>query len=450
MTRISDTELQSAHEPFTTAHAEQRDQLMSALQHARQTAPHQPWWQAVPMPMRLTAAGLIIAAMAALVGLLQNGRAYGVEGLRERLLSIRSLYVKGFVYQQTKTDAGPATIAFPTEFYCGRPLLQYHRSYGFSHDAAERLSVTKRILVSDGKQTMLLDEDNKTATFTPTDPLAAELQVQSWLQMRLFEPLRLAEAGEFRRISEELIDEQLCHVYEHVDSPEEPMRFRTRIWIDPNNGMPMRVVTHALERNGTEEIFFEWNEIGINVDPPADMFAFQVPEDYQRTEPALPNANNSILIGGGGSISAGGKAASFSLGPMLNIDDRAVLLAWSLQSTGKNVKDGPQWFDIQPEFTLEDAARRVCDEITLHTDKSGDQQVRWSLIVPRDGRPLGAASLGIVYRLNGSTGSFGGKPLEIKAERLPKLIDEIQQRTLSEDADKAEIWTLEEIRAKLR
>jgi outer membrane lipoprotein-sorting protein len=451
MTRIPDTELRAAHELFTAGHTEHRDRLMSALQHAKQTAPRQSWWQTVPMPMRLTAAGLLIAATAALIGLLQGDRAYGVEGLRERLLAIRSLHVKGFIYQQTKTDVGPATIAFPTEFYCGRPLLQYHRSYGFGFNDGERLTqVTKHISVSDGNQTMLLDQNNKTAIFSTTDTLRAELQVESSLQIRLFEPLRLADAGEFHRVGEDLINDQMCHVYEHFDSADEPMRFRTRIWLDPNNGMPVKVVTHAIERNGTEVIFSEWNEIGINVDPPAEMFLFQVPEGYQRIEPAHPKAGNSILIGGGGSISAGGKSASFSQGPMLNIDNRAVLIAWSLRSTGQNVKDGPQWFDIQPEFTLEDATRRPCDEITLRTDESGDQKVRWSLIVPRDGQPLGVASLGIVYRLDRSTGSFGGKPLEVNAKRLPKLVEEIQQRTLPEDTDKAELWTLEEIRTKLR
>jgi outer membrane lipoprotein-sorting protein len=449
MTQIPDTDLRTAHELFAASHNEQRNRLMSALQHVKQAVRRQSWWQTVPMPVRLTAAGLLIAATAALIGLLQGDRAYGVEGLRERLLAIRSMHVKGFIYQQTKTDAGPATIAFPTEFYCGRPLLQYRRTYGFGHDADGKLTVTKHIFVSDGKQTMLLDEDQKTVTVLPADELRAELQVELWLQQRLFSPLRLAEAGAFQRKGDDLLEDRACHIYEHVDGPDEPMRFRTRIWLDPKNGMPVKIASYSIERNGAEQIFYEWNEIGINVDPPAEMFSFQVPDGYERVEPAATQADTSmaILDGGSGSISAGGRTAGFSLGPILNVDDRAALIAWSLRSTGK---DGLQWFDIQPEFTLKGAEKRPCDEITLRTDESGDQKVRWSLIVPRDGRPLGVASLGIIYRLDRSTGSYGGKPLQLNEERLAKLVDQIQQRTLPADANKSEIWTLEEIRAKLR
>src|SRR5690606_28122179 len=124
------------------------------------------------------------------------------------------------------------------------------------------------------------------------------------------------------------------------------------------------------------------------VDAPPGMFSFAVPEGYEKIESGAAETGPS---GGGGAGSSTQWANSW-IG--LNIDDQAVLFCWSLKTVEK---DGPQWFKKPPEFLLEGAPNRPCDEIALRTDE-GDPHWRWSLVVPRDGLAIGAQSLRVICK----------------------------------------------------
>jgi outer membrane lipoprotein-sorting protein len=365
--------------------------------------------------------------------------------------------LKGWVYHYTKTDAGKVPLAFPTESFCERPYRQYRTGYGFS-DNGRKLTVTSSVFISDGKQSMLIDKDKKTATFTPASKLESELMVEGSLQRRLFDELGEGDLGNFERIATETVNDLVCDVYElksngqsggrHVDGPDTLIRFRTRLWLNPQNGMPVKAASYSIETDGSEEIFWEWTEIGINVEPPEGMFSFEVPAGYERIEGEPRNPFTAMAsMNGGGGMTNNGKSASVSSGVALNVEDKAVLYCWSVKTTGK---DGPaQWFEGQPEFTVEDSKIRPCDEITLRTDKNGEDQVRWSLIVPRDRQPLESASLRMLYRLGQSSSSMEGRPLEFNEKRLTELVEEVQRRTLPATSNTAEIWTHDELRRKL-
>jgi hypothetical protein len=224
------------------------------------------------------------------------------------------------------------------------------------------------------------------------------------------------------------------------------MRFRTRLWLNPQDGMPVKVACYAIERAG-DEIFWEWTEIGINVDPPPEMFSFEVPVGFERVEGQRQDAAATMAtLSGGGGMADKGISAAVSSGVALNIDDESVLYCWSVRTSSK---DGVKWFDGQPEFSFDDGDKRPCEEITLRTDNFGERQSRWSLIVPRDRGPLGNASMSMVYRLGRSTSSMNVSPLKLRPKRLTEIVEECQRRTLPPNHDAAEIWTLEELRRKL-
>lgn len=443
MMPLPENDFAEAHELFNQGHAEQRARLMAALSQATQPRPKKASWRTIPLPLRLTAAGLLIAATAAFLSLSQGERAYGIEGLRERLLTIRSLHVKGWIYQQTKTEVGKATIAFPTEMFYERPYRNFRTYYGFSFGEAEKLTqVTSSAIVDDGEKTMVIDNDKKTARLAPADKLSSELRIEQFLQQSLFEQIGKGNLGEFKQVGTEQIDKAMCDVYEHLDQRHEPMRFRQRIWLNPQDGLPVKFATYEIEPTGEEVIFFEWTEIGINVEPPPEMFSFQVPEGYERIEANNPTPRGAALT----TSSAGSSTQWTNSGVGLNIDGSAVLFCWSLKTTDKN---GPQWFQTPPEFSLKGVGKRPCEEITLRTDDNGEQRWRWSLIVPRDRQPLGGSSLSMICRHAGNTTIGGATPLEFGHERLAEIVEAVQRRTLPENHDSAELWTLEELRQKL-
>jgi hypothetical protein len=102
-----------AHALFNRGHAEQRARLQTALSQIGPQCPQRTWWRNASLPLRLTAAGLMIAATVALLSLSQGERAYGLEGLKERLRTIRSLHLKGWLYHYTNSDSGKVPLAFP-------------------------------------------------------------------------------------------------------------------------------------------------------------------------------------------------------------------------------------------------------------------------------------------------------------------------------------------------
>jgi outer membrane lipoprotein-sorting protein len=446
-----------AHALFSRGHAEQRARLLSALSQTAPRRSRRTWWRNTPLPLRLTAASLLIAATAALLSLSPGERAFGIEGLRERLLTIRSLHLKGWLYHYTTTDSGRVPMAYPTEYFYERPYRQYRNTYSFM-DNGRQLTVASAVFIGDGERSMLIDEDQRTATFKPANKLEAELMVESAIQQRLFEELGEKKLGDFEKVAAERINDIVCDVYQlkpgrergglFVDGPDNLPQFRTRLWLNPKDGMPVKVACYEVESTGKEQIWWEWSEIGINVDPPEGMFSFQLPDGYEEVEAeAAANSNSMASISGGaGSSTKDGTTVSLQSGVAFNIDDKGILYCWSLRIAGK---DGPRWFESQPDFSLEGVAHRPCEEITLRTDDNGEHQERWSLVIPRDRRPLGNSSLNMIHRYGGNTGSMNLKPLEFSPNRLKEIVEECQRRTLPVNHEPADIWTLEELRQKL-
>lgn len=437
MTAPVDADFRRAYQVFGREHERQREALVAKL--AETGAKPQAARKWPSMRVALAATLMLMAGAVALFGLRGPEHVYGVEGLKERLLAVRSLHIKGWLYQQTMTEFGKATLRFPTETFHERPYRQYSTSYGFSFGEEDKLTqLTRSARVGDESRTMLIDHDGKRAIISPTDKLGAELSVESMFQQSLIEKLGQGAPDHFAPAGSEHVRGVMCDVYEHADDPQSPMPSRTKLWLDPRNGMPVKMVVFSIEPDG-DEPFWEWDDIAVNVDAPPEMFSFAVPEGYEKIEVDSAATGPS----GGGSAGSSNQWVNSWIG--LNIDDQAVLFCWSLKTIEK---DGPQWFKKPPEFLLEGAQNRPCDEIALRTDED-DPHWRWSLIVPRDRLPVGAQPLRMICKHERTTSIMGATPLVFAEARLAKLVKEVQRRTLPAGAAESEIWTLPELRAKL-
>ena len=446
MNDLADDDFRRAYQAFGRRHDDQRTVLLEILPNvtAKPQAVRRRTGRRIHFRGSLAAVILLLAASVAFFKMGPTQRVYGLDGLQQRLMALRSLHIKGWIYHQTKTEFGDATLRFPTETYHERPYRKYGIHYGFSDDGDKLVEVTTSTVVGDGSKTMMVDHDGKRAFVMPTDKINSELQVEWNLQQSLIKQILQGAPGEYQLVGTEKIGAVMCDMYENVDPIGKPIRIRKKLWLNPDDGMPVKLIGYVVNPD-EDELFWEWSEIHVNVDPPAEMFAFAVPESYEKVESRVEGATPSIQPQG----SAGSDKHWASVWTGLIIDDRAVLVCWSQRTT---VDGGQAWFHTAPTFSLSGVEERPCDEISLRTDVGDEDQWRWSLVLPRDKRPVGRDSMNMVCKTVGPRGdtiSMGTLPLTFETGRLVKLVEEVQRRTLPADASANDVWTMEELRAKL-
>ena len=78
------------------------------------------------------------------------------------------------------------------------------------------------------------------------------------------------------------MDGNWCDIYQ--SKPIGDLGFWRRIWIDPSKELPVRVMGFRRGSNGEDEPDYEDTEIHANVDPPPELFSFEVPDGYEVTE----------------------------------------------------------------------------------------------------------------------------------------------------------------------
>jgi hypothetical protein len=433
----ADETFRESYGMFDVCHAEQRQELLTALP----TGPRRLRRRRPAQRAAALAAALVVAAGIAGVALVRSTPAYGIEGVRERLLSLRSLHLKGWQYQRDTTEFGVATLRFPVERYYQRPSRSYNVGYGFSSNGNDDLvRVTSSASANDGERSIALLHDQKRAILTPSDPLDAELSVERGLQISEVERLINGLPEDYQRVGTELVDGAWCDIYQSKVDDVGGLQFWRRLWIDPTSGLPVRVLGMKRHEGEEAEPFYEYTEIHANVDPPAELFSFEAPAGYEVTKiEAMPRPAGIWPTSSG---SAGSRQVAEYVG--LGIDDRAMLVCWSqwTQEGGAKV-----WFKDPPSMTFDGAGSRACKATTLYETTSGDVRWRWSLVRPRDGRPIGADGLTIqVSHGREGTVMLNVQPLAFADAQLSEMVDRVQRRSLEAGGDFGPIKSLAELR----
>jgi outer membrane lipoprotein-sorting protein len=435
MNTPTEDNFRDAYAVYERNHAEQREAMLAALP------------QSAPMKRRLRlrpalaalAAVLVIALGIAGFEAIRPTPAYGLDGLRERLQSLKSWHIKGYIFQRTKTQFGVATVRFPTERYYQRPSRSFHTAYGFSSQGNDDLvQVTRSYTVSDDQRSLMVSHDQKKAVLTTSiDPLQAELSVAAGLQVSEIEQLISRDPAEFEQVGTERVDGKWCDIYQ--SKPSGDFGFSRRMWIDPSKGLPVRVKGFRRESNDEQVPDYEYTEIHTNVDPPPELFSFKAPDGYEVIE--VKDVPKTRYLPQSGQCSGGNYRAADWIG--LDIDNRAVLVCWSqwLQDKDKQI-----FFHDAPRLVLEGSPERLCSEQILYETISGDIRWRWSLVVPDDHKPLGTNPLAIKFHHPKVSLSLGLQPLVFSEPRLSEMVEKVQRRSLEAGGDFSAVKSLKQLR----
>jgi hypothetical protein len=276
---------------------------------------------------------------------------------------------------------------------------------------------------------------------SPSDSsLQVELFVETGLQVSEMQHLVDGVPEDYERVGSERVNGGWCDIYESKPVGDEALRLWRRVWINPDSGLPVRVLGMMRTADGVESPMYEYTEIRANEDPPAELFSFQAPAGYEVTEvtetPASPQIS-ALSSGATGNHNVAEWVA-------LKIDDSAILLCWSQWTD----EDGNQlWFHDAPKLVLQGVAQRDCSEQPLYETMSGNVRWRWSLIVPKDGRPVAGDSLSLsLSDQKEGTVSLGAQPLEFSDARLAEMVERVQQHSLGADSDFAVVKSLVQLR----
>src|SRR4051794_7975994 len=102
MNTLGEDDFRDAYAAYERNHAGQREAMLGALPHV---SPIKRRLRLPPAAAALVAALVIALGIAGFVAI-RPTPAYGLDGLRERLQSINSWHIKGYIYQRTTTQFG--------------------------------------------------------------------------------------------------------------------------------------------------------------------------------------------------------------------------------------------------------------------------------------------------------------------------------------------------------
>jgi outer membrane lipoprotein-sorting protein len=436
MTAPEDDRFRDAYAAFTRRHDEQRQATMASL-------PNSPPAKHKARFRSMIAAAAIVAIVGLGFALFFSSRpaaAYGIEGLRERLLALRSLYLKGWLFQRDSSKSGDSVLRLPVELYFERPTRYYTENYAFVLDEKDRVTqVTHTSTVNDGQQAMAIMHNEKQAFLAKAEPLEAELTVEYELQMKEINQLFGEQFDNFELVGSEWINQDWCDIYRSVPKSKSENVYR-RIWIKTANGLPARVLVTTHRKDVEDEPVCEFNEIRANVAAPAQLFSFKPPKGYKLTEIKETPNTHEVLPFWTASWNKGEAATWIAI----RVDNRAVLVCWSRSA---KVNEKQTWFPGVTQFTLSGNRDRACTEQVLYETVSGETRWRWSLIVPNDRAPVAFDSLKIDF-LPSNTSTLM-QPLVLSGGRLPEMVVAVQRRSLEASGNFNLIKALDELRAMI-
>lgn len=448
----NDNTLRSYYDTFDARHDRCRKELLNLLScasiaaHPDNTNPLPKWLRY----SRLAVAALLLVAIGLLLsfggGTPQT--VYGMEHLAERLMTIRSLHLKGWIYQTITSENGDEKLEkFPTELYAKRPNCIGYRSYGFSIPGGGKPStVTSAYMASNGKETIVVSDDNREATIANVagDAFYTELLVESFIQSSIASNFLQGPPEYYRKIRSEDFQGVFCDVYEYHQE-EVPFAFEGRhlVWLNRLTGIPMKSESSTVDESGVEKLHRS-EVIQVDVEPPGSLFSFQAPQDYKLIKLDAKKAADLTMQGIKLSPYGEGGSDTIWLGSWhsLNINERAVLVCWYQYDAKEGEKD---FFAREPTFEIYQGNQsRICREHTLSTNKVNDTQWRWSLILPEDKETIGECALRIKVTDDRTRTSQELKPLRFPPERLQDIILEAQRRTLPNKSQQ-ELFSLDDI-----
>ena len=242
-------------------------------------------------------------------------------------------------------------------------------------------------------------------------PIISELKTEQIFQNQILPALFDGSRGDFVKTGSEMVGDIRCDVYEGR------WVFKTRVWLNPKSGLPVRIAYYDKIPTGEEKMFSLIDRIEVNVSASEKGLSFAVPEDYQVTRNDEANPLNRL----GSSKNALGKLTS---GYYLNIDEKAVLVCWACD-TGSGEKMG------HGEVTFMLGQNRECNSTKMATVDINGREWNWSLVSSKEKEErIGSDGLKVFPPWDKSyKGGVQYTPLRFPEKRLRSVIEEIQLAT---------------------
>jgi hypothetical protein len=434
MTHIpSEDEIRQAYAALDVDHDRLRDELLSKLPDRLVTprAPsplHRRRWLAIAVSACVVAP---LIAWFAHVGFSPHP-AYALEGVHERLLKIHSLHVKGWSYQvvpDKESDDGEKTIKLPLEWYAERPSRSWHTFFGISSDAAGVRVQTSHV-AADGARSMVARDSEKLFMIGETDPLATEVGVEWLLQNVWTRQLVNGPTTAYTLVGRERVDGREMLKYERLDEHSHG-RTRQVVWLNPTTGLPIRGAAFDIDKTGKERPASLYEQIEIDVPPAPHMFSQEPPEGYEVVTAGKGDAAHDYDPFGMGSGSGSNKHRrdSTAIRHSFAVGNLAILVCWQHHAERIKPEDEEPGSIVPTVESVGTGTERKWELHPLIEQTVQGKVWHWSLVIPRDRRPLDATdSVQLIFSPpNGSKSSFHAFPLRFPDDKLAKILARMQE-----------------------
>ncbi len=381
-----------------------------------------------------------------------DGFAYGIEDVPQRLAEVHSFRLSGWqwiTWENAQKQPQPP-IRVLMEIVVERPGKFRQTLLGLSTQQGQKPRISQSVTMCDGKQQWTVDAHNKLLYSRRVSRLDALLKTEMIAQ----NAAKLAVLGppdaHYRKIGREEQSGHLCDLYEGQFKSEGGATTVARVWIDPKNGLPVRVVRSQPDAHGTLSPAIELTEIAVNIPLPEELFRFAGPEDpalagtgEQAEPPALFVAPTA-----GGSKEDDGETIRCDVWQALRISETASLVVWRRSAPVAKNGQAPDWLSGITLFALDPHGKRELRHHWVHQSNAADHW-NWSLVVPTDGKPLGHAEIFLSVRTPRSLTTVGAISLRLQEYDLRDLLHAAQAVMLPGNSPEITLPYLQAVAGKL-
>lgn len=289
------------------------------------------------------------------------------------------------------------------------------------------LDGTRGAQVSDGRRYQRVDHDARRVVTGAEVPIHARLIVESALQTGLLQDLR-GNLNDYRRLGSQTVESVQTDVYERV-AQAGPGTHRTRVWMDPEAGLPVRIRWFIANAGKPESMVAEYDEIDFDVDMPPGTFLVEPPAGYEIVH--ADRAASDVGIGFSKS-----EDMDACVGLPLNYDGRAVLTCWWARARIEDALREPatveldhgqavfEPYDVEGAWPHEHHALEVADRAR--------KLWRWSLVVPSTpGERITDRPFVWQFAYDGQSCGVQSMPLTLGESQARNVLEQLLALTMS-------------------
>jgi outer membrane lipoprotein-sorting protein len=440
--------LRLSYAELRQTNAEQRQTVLDGLSDVRRSTnplvrPSRRW-----LPWTLTAVCLIALFAAWSWRTTGPGNiAYGIDDVPQRLAEVQSMSLRGWQWVRDSSGANKPPTRVPIEFLIQRPGKFRCTVTGISSRGG-RTQILQGVDLCDGTHEWFLGAGNKPQFSRAVGSLDALLRTEMIGQIAAELAVLGPPDASYRKIGKDNSNGRKCDLYE--------ARFQlgssttvARVWIDPRDGLPVRVVRDELEADGKLSHEMELTDIAVNVPLADELFRFNGLDDAKQTHPnasQLPNEPLLLDASPTGSGSSGDER--LEAWQSLRISDSAALVVWRRSAPAVQAVAAPDWLSGVTMNVRDPRGDRELRHHWVYQSNSPDRW-NWSLVVPVDGKPLARGEINLKMQSPRSRTALGLTALRFKEGDLRQLLQAAQRSMLPSTASDVSLPYLQAVARKL-